>query len=243
MALRKRSTSSSPGARGGEGLRAVYTALLETYGAQHWWPGATPFEIIVGAILTQRVSWSNVEQAIAALKEAGLMDPASLAGASLERVASLVRPCLYYNAKAEKLRAFLDLLFERHGGDLSCLLALPMDSLRGELLTVRGIGEETADAIILYAAGKPSFVVDAYTRRILTRLGLVEERVRYNELRGFLMASLPADVAMYNEYHALLVRHGKERCRPRPACAGCPLWARCAFAERAKGTPKEVKRP
>ena len=242
MALRKRSTSSSRGARGGEELRAIYAALLEAYGAQHWWPGASPFEVIVGAILTQRVTWSNVERAIASLKEAGLMNPASLAQAPLGRVASLIRPCLYYNAKAEKLRAFLDLLFERHGGNLTRLLALPIDSLRHELLCVRGIGEETADAIILYAAGKPSFVVDAYTRRIVARLGLVEERVRYNELRGFLMRSLPADVALYNEYHALLVRHGKERCRPRPGCTGCPLWTRCALADRSKGTPKEAKR-
>jgi len=241
MASRKRSTSSSRAARGGEELRAIYRILHAAYGAQHWWPGASPFEVVVGAILTQRVAWSNVERAVASLKEAGLMSPASLAQAPLDRVASLIRPSVYYNAKAEKLRAFLDLLFERHGGDLGRLLALPVDSLRRELLFVRGIGEETADAIILYAAGKPSFVVDAYTRRILSRLGLVEERVRYNELRAVFMESLRPDAALYNEYHALLVRHGKERCSPRPVCADCPLRARCVFPDNSQGTPQEAK--
>jgi endonuclease-3 related protein len=211
-------------------LRALYGRLLSAYGPQGWWPGATPFEVIVGAILTQRVAWSNVERAIAALKEEGLLEPEALRRASLARVAHLIRPSVYYNDKARKLRVFLDFLHERYGGSLDRLLSLSAESLREELLLVRGIGEETADAIILYAAGKPSFVVDAYTRRVLSRLGLAEERAHYAALRALFMESLPRDSRLYNEYHALFVRHGKERCRPRrPACSGCPLADLCSF--------------
>lgn len=217
-----------------ERLSSLLRLLLEAYGRQHWWPGATPFEVIIGAILTQRVAWSNVERAIANLKEAGLMDPASLARAPLETIASLVRPSVYYNEKAKKLKAFLDFLNERHDGDLVRFLALPLPSLRQELLAVRGIGEETADAILLYAAGKPSFVVNAYTRRILSRLGLIKERARYEEIRALFMENLAPDPSLYNEYHALFVRHGKERCRPRPWCAGCPLKPQCAFPKAGK---------
>ena len=240
MASRTRSTSSSRGASRTEELRSIYRALLAVYGPQHWWPGASPFEVVVGAILTQRVSWSNVESAITSLREAGLMDPSALASAPLDRVVALIRPCVYYNAKAKKLRAFLDFLHERHGGDLDRLFRLPLGALRQELLSVRGIGEETADAIILYAAGKPSFVVDAYTRRIFSRLGLVEGTARYAELRAFFMERLRPDVALYNEYHALLVRHGKAHCRPRPACADCPLLAGCPFPDGARRTSGEA---
>ena len=148
-----------------------------------------------------------------------------------EKIAGLIRPCVYYNEKAKKLKAFLTFLGERHRGDLSLLLALSVDSLREELLTVRGIGEETADAIILYAANKPSFVIDAYTRRILERLGLAETKTPYEHVRDLFMHSLPADVPLYNEYHALLVRHGKDRCRLRqPLCSGCPLQSLCRFS-------------
>jgi len=211
-------------------LLAVYERLLSAYGPQGWWPGATPFEVIVGAILTQRVAWSNVEQAIAALKEGGLLEPEALRRAPLARVACLIRPSVYYNDKARKLRSFLNFLHKRHGGSLDCLLSLSAECLREELLSVQGIGEETADAIVLYAAGKPSFVVDAYTRRVLSRLGLAEEKARYGLLRALFMESLPRDPRLYNEYHALFVRHGKERCRPRrPACSGCPLADLCSF--------------
>jgi len=231
MASRKRSPDSCAESSLPAELRSIYRLLLQAYGRQHWWPGTSPFEVVVGAILTQRVAWSNVERAIARLKDAQLMDPASLAKAPLDQVASLIRPAVYYNAKAEKLKAFLNVLSERHGGDLAHLFRLSLLSLRSELLSVRGIGEETADAILLYAAGKPSFVVDAYTRRILSRLGLIDEKARYEEIRALFMENLRPDVPLYNEYHALLVRHGKERCRPRPACEGCPLRARCAFPD------------
>lgn len=211
----------------------IYESLLSAYGPQQWWPGSTPFEVIVGAILTQRVAWSNVEKAIASLKEAGLMDPQCLDEAQFPEIASLIRPSVYYNTKAEKLRAFTRFLAERYDGDLKQLFHLDLPSLRAELLSVHGIGEETADAIILYAAGKPSFVVDAYTKRILSRLGLIEEKESYRVVRDLFMENLPLDASLYNEYHALLVRHGKERCRSQaPLCLGCPLEEPCSFASR-----------
>jgi endonuclease-3 related protein len=213
-----------------EPIVTVYRCLLDAYGRQHWWPGQNPFEVIIGAILTQAVAWANVERAIASLKEADLMTFDRLYGAPLNKLAEKIRPCLYYNEKAKKLKAFLRFLAEHYEGDLSLLLGLPVPSLRKELLSVRGIGEETADAIILYAAGKPSFVVDAYTRRILSRLGLIEERAAYEEIRTLFMTHLPNDADLYNEYHALLVRHAKERCRSRePICDGCPLREKCRY--------------
>ena len=211
----------------------IYESLLSTYGPQHWWPGSSPFEVVVGAILTQRVAWSNVEKAIASLKEVGLMDPQRLDEAQLPEIAALIRPSVYYNTKTEKLRAFTRFLAEKYDGDLKQLLHLDLPSLRAELLSVHGIGEETADAIILYAAGKPSFVVDAYTKRIFSRLGLIGEKESYRVVRDLFMENLPTEVTLYNEYHALLVRHGKERCRSRvPLCLGCPLEEPCLFANR-----------
>ncbi len=216
-----------------EKLLLIYESLLSAYGPQHWWPGASPFEVIVGAILTQRVAWSNVEKAIASLKKAGLMDPQRLDEAQLPEIAALIKPSVYYNAKAKKLKAFTRFLAERYNGDLDQLCQLDLPSLRAELLSVHGIGEETADAIILYAAGKPSFVVDAYTKRILSRLGLIEKKQSYRAVRSLFMENLPLDLSLYNEYHALFVRHGKERCRSQvPLCLGCPLEEPCLFANR-----------
>jgi endonuclease III related protein len=216
-------------------LLQIYHRLLADYGEQEWWPGSDPFEVIVGAILTQRVSWKNVELAIDALKDAQLMTPDALTRAPMAAIAELIRPCLFYNEKAARLRAFLDFLNARHNGDLRSLFALSIDDLRRELLSVCGIGEETADAIILYAAGKASFVVDAYTRRILTRLGLITGSETYGELRSMFMQALPGDAGMHNEYHALLVRHGKERCLARnPKCDGCVLQGSCKHVPRAQ---------
>ena len=213
-----------------EQLLAIYHRLLKAYGKQHWWPGESPLEIIVGAILTQAVTWANAERAVASLKEAGLMDLARLNEASPEEIAQQIRPCLYYNEKAKKLKAFVQFLEERHQGSLTTLFRLPVPDLRTALLSVQGIGEETADAVILYAAGKLSFVVDAYTRRIFSRLGLIEERAAYREIRALFMTHLPNDAELYNEYHALLVRHAKEHCRSRgPICDGCPLREMCRF--------------
>ncbi len=218
-----------------ERLLEIYHRLYAAYGPQHWWPGEGPFEVIVGAILTQQVGWRNVERAIAGLKTAGLMDPESLARAPLEQIAQIIRPTGYYNQKAKKLKAFLDFLDVRYNADLNKLFSLPVDKLREELLSVHGIGEETADSIILYAAEKPSFVVDAYTRRILTRLGVINGEESYGEIRELFMKNLPEDVPLYNEYHALLVRHGKERCLKRsPRCAGCPLADMCPASTEAR---------
>lgn len=211
-------------------LLSIYERLLAAYGPQDWWPGEGPFEVIVGAILTQRVSWTNVEQAMTALKAAGLMDPQRLAAAPPEQLIELIRPCLYYNAKARKLQAFTHVLFEHHDGSLDRLFSLSTGALREALLSIHGIGEETADAILLYAAGRPSFVVDAYTRRILSRLGLMPHHAAYRAIQDRFTAALPRDVALYGEYHALLVRHGKTRCRSRgPRCDGCPLSGICGF--------------
>ena len=216
-------------------LIAIYERLFSAYGKQHWWPGSSAFEIIIGAILTQQVAWKNVEKAVAALKAADLMNEEALLRAPLDEVAALIRPTIYYNQKAKKLRSFLEFLQERHRGDLADLFALSVPEMREELLSVRGIGEETADSIILYAAHKPSFVIDAYTRRIMQRLGLITGKESYAALRALFMEQLPRDVALYNEYHALFVRHGKERCRARvPICSGCPLRDMCEYAATAQ---------
>ena len=216
-------------------LLAIYKRLFSAYGEQHWWPGRDPFEIIVGAILTQQVAWKNVERAIDALKSAGLMDQGALLRAPLDDVAALIRPTIYYNQKAKKLRSFLEFLTERHHGDLSELFALPVSAMRQELLGVHGIGEETADSIILYAAEKPSFVIDAYTRRTMQRLGVIKGKESYDELRAMFMENIPRDVQLYNEYHALFVRHGKERCRSRaPLCLDCALRDMCKYASTVR---------
>lgn len=206
-------------------LLAVYRALLSAYGPQGWWPGDTPFEVAVGAILTQATSWRNAARAIGNLKSAGLLSPEALGKLRAEEIAPLIRPAGFFNQKAQRLRAFLDLIAE-YGG-LERLFRLPGDELREALLAVPGIGPETADSIALYAAGKPTFVIDAYTRRILSRLGLISGNEPYEELRRLFEGNLPRDVSLYKEYHALLVRHGKEHCRARPHCKGCPLRALC----------------
>lgn len=204
-------------------LTAIYQRLLDRFGPQGWWPGETPFEVVVGAILTQSTAWANVARAIANLKGAGVFSPAALRALPLERLEELVRPSGYYHAKARKLKAFLALLAEEYGGELDRLWALPGPELRQRLLATYGIGPETADSICLYAAGRPYFVVDAYTRRVFSRLGLVGERADYDELQALFMENLTADVPLHNEYHALIVRQGKETCQKRPRCGECVL--------------------
>jgi len=205
----------------------IYRRLLAAYGPQGWWPADGPFEMIVGAILTQATSWENAEKAIDALKKEGLLSPERMSEAPVGLIASLIRPAVYYNQKARKLKSFLEFLNRRYGGDLDRLLAEPLGDLRDLLLSIPGIGPETADSIILYAAGEPSFVVDAYTKRLLTRLGLIDQRAGYDEIRALFTSALPADPDLYGEYHALIVRHGKERCRRSPLCEGCPLGSIC----------------
>jgi endonuclease-3 related protein len=214
----------------GRALTDIYRRLLDGFGPQHWWPADEPFEVIVGAILTQSAAWGNVEKAIANLREAEALSPVRLRRLQLPRLARLVRPCGYYNAKALKLKSFAFWLGNHYNDDLDRLFATAIDDLRQQLLSIHGIGQETADSILLYAAGKPVFVVDAYTRRILGRIGLVPERDSYAGYQAFFMEHLPPDTGMFNEYHALLVRLGKDFCRRRPLCPQCHLKDFCQLA-------------
>ncbi|HEV8573434.1 MAG TPA: endonuclease III domain-containing protein [Dehalococcoidia bacterium] len=211
---------------------AVYDRLYSAYGPQHWWPGDSAFETIAGAILTQSASWANVEKALSNLKAAGALSPQGIAALSTGDLARLIHPSGYFNTKARKLKAFVGLLDERFSGDLDRMLESPTSELRAALLETHGIGPETADSIILYAANKPLFVIDAYTRRTFSRLGLVPERDSYDDWQALFMEELPADVSLFNEYHALIVRHAKDVCRKQPLCGRCPLLEICPTASQ-----------
>ena len=207
-------------------LPEYYRALERAYGPQGWWPGRSRFEVIIGAILTQNVAWSNVEKAIHALRTSGLLEPGRMESTPAERIARLIHPAGFYRQKARTLRAFLTDVAVATGGNLERYLRLPLRTLRSRLLAIRGIGPETADAILLYAAGRRVFVVDAYTRRILARHRLIRGDEPYEEVRRLLESSLPRSVRVYNEGHALLVRVAREHCRKGSArCTGCPLEA------------------
>ncbi len=206
-----------------EQLTEIYRLLFESFGPQHWWPGETQFEIIIGAILTQNTSWANVEKAIANLKSADLLNPESLHSLDHSQLAELIRPAGYFNIKAKRLKSFLDWLFENYDGRLRNLEGVETYQLRTGLLSVKGIGPETADSILLYAFGRPVFVVDAYTARIAVRHQLIEPDAGYEQLQDLFQSNLQQDVQLFNEYHALLVRLGKDFCKPRPKCPACPL--------------------
>jgi endonuclease-3 related protein len=214
----------------GKALLDIYRRLLARYGPQHWWPAEEPFEVIVGAILTQSAAWGNVEKAIANLKEANALSAKTLRQLSTLKLAALVHPCGYYNAKARKLKSFAYWLGNHYDDDLGRLFAGKVDDLRPQLLSIHGIGQETADSIILYAAGKPSFVIDAYTRRIISRIGLAPAKNSYAAYQALFMENLPPDTRLFNEYHALLVWLGKKVCRPRPLCPQCCLSDLCQFS-------------
>ena len=203
----------------------IYTALLDHFGPQQWWPGETPFEVMVGAVLTQNTNWTNVSRAIANLQEENLLSLAALANLPEAVLAEKIRPSGYYNLKARRLKNLLALISrEEPAGDLDRFFSRETLILREKLLSVKGIGPETADSILLYAAQKPVFVVDAYTYRMLTRHGLIGEETDYAEMQDLFMGNLPADVKLYNEFHALIVRLGKEYCKKsRPRCQQCPL--------------------
>lgn len=201
----------------------IFDRLYARFGSQHWWPGQSRFEVIVGAILTQNTNWANVEKAIANLKKASVLTPAAMYRLDKTRLAGLIRPAGYYNIKASRLSALLDWLFSHYGGDLDRLVDLSTDSLREQLLGITGIGPETADSILLYALDRPVFVVDAYTARIMVRHGLIEPPFDYVQLQELFHRYLPRNARLFNEYHALLVRLGKEYCRPTARCEGCPL--------------------
>jgi endonuclease-3 related protein len=210
-------------------LPDIYYQLMAHYGPQHWWPADNPLEVIIGAILTQSAAWGNVEKAVANLKAAGALSLAALRQLSLSQLAEIIRPCGYYQAKALKLKSLADWLGEYYHDDLDRLFADDIDSLRRQLLSIYGIGEETADSIILYAANKPVFVIDAYTRRIISRLGLAPDSHNYAAYQAFFGDNLPADVRLCNEYHALLVQLAKDVCRKRPICWRCCLNRLCRF--------------
>ena len=204
-------------------LLSIYHRLMAYYGPQHWWPAEEPFEVMVGAILTQSTAWSNVEKAISKLKTAGALSPEALRQLPLAELAELVHPCGYYNAKALKLKSLAYWLGEYCSDNLSKLFASDIDLLRQQLLAIHGIGQETADSIILYAANKPVFVIDAYTRRITNRIGLAPVGDSYGAYQALFMDNLPADVRLFNEYHALLVCLAKNVCRGQPLCQACCL--------------------
>ncbi len=204
-------------------LIEIYGLLLDRYGHLHWWPAETPFEVCVGAILTQNTNWGNVEKAIANLKREGLLSAEALKDLPVARLAEVIKPAGFFNVKSVRLKEFISWLFRRYDGSLERMFAGEWRTLREELLTVKGIGPETCDSILLYAGAKPSFVVDAYTRRLLTSLGLITGKEGYEDIRALFMENLPPDVALFNEYHALIVQHAKEHCRKKPSCAGCTL--------------------
>ena len=196
---------------------------MARYGPQNWWPAQEPFEVIVGAILTQSAAWGNVEKAMANLKSAKALSPGALRQLPLSELARLIHPCGYYNAKALKLKSFTYWLGNHYADDLGQLLATDTHDLRQQLLSIHGIGQETADSIILYAANKPIFVIDAYTRRIINRIGLAPDNNNYTAYQAFFMDNLLTDALLFNEYHALLVCLAKNVCRSRPLCQQCCL--------------------
>lgn len=217
------SEKTAPGRR----LRQVYGRLLRRFGHAGWWPGETAFEVCLGAILVQNTAWTNVEKALALLRSRGLVEFAALDRLAADEIALLIRASGCFRVKARRVRAFLDFLGGRYGGRAEAMSREQPFALREALLAVHGIGRETADSIVLYAAGKPLFVVDAYTRRVFARLGLVAGDEPYDDLQRFFMRHLPHDAALYNDFHAQVVTLGKQVCRPRPRCPECPLERLC----------------
>ena len=207
---------------------SIYQRLHTVYGARHWWPADTPFEVMLGAILTQNAAWTNVEKALTNLKAANALTPRAILDTPQAGLARLIRPSGYFNQKAARLKRIAGFVIE-HGG-IEALRALPVEVLRLRLLAINGVGPETADSILLYALNKPVFVIDAYTRRIFSRLGHVKGDETYEELRDLFERSLPArDTALYNEYHALIVEHAKQHCRVKPVCRSCPVSPDCGY--------------
>lgn len=204
-------------------LNSLYQSSFDYFGPLHWWPGETPFEVMVGAILTQNTSWSNVEKAIANLKRAQVLTPEKLLALPPEKLAELIKPAGFFRLKTKRLLSFVNYFVDQYNAQISRMQEVPLDILRKELLAVHGIGPETADSILLYALEKPIFVVDAYTRRILHRHHLCAEDDGYAELQAIFMDHLQEDAAHFNEFHAQIVNIGKDFCRTRPRCEECPL--------------------
>lgn len=215
-----------------EKLFTLYNQLLAQHGNRKWWPADTPFEVALGAILTQATSWRNVEKAMDNLKDAGAFMPEEIASISQPALERLIRPSRYFRMKAQKVRAFVEHIAER---PMHVMFTQDVPELREELLSIYGVGPETADTIILYAAGKPSFVVDSYTYRLFSRLGWVTGRYNYDKLRALFMDNLPHDVDLFNQYHALIVSHGARVCHKKtPNCQECRLQALCSYYESSE---------
>jgi endonuclease-3 related protein len=213
-----------PGIAAGELLPRYYSVLRVRLGPQQWWPARTRLEVILGAILTQNTTWHNATLALRNLRKSGLLSWQALRRACLSALEACVRPSGFYRQKARTIRDFVDWLSREHAGSLDRLFSLPTHELRRRLLDLRGLGPETVDAIILYAAQRPLFVADAYTRRVLARHGFVSDAADYHQTQEFLHAHLAPDPSLFNEFHALLVEVGKKHCKPQsPRCAGCPL--------------------
>ena len=209
-------------------LLEIYHRLFKEYGPQHWWPAETPLEVILGAILTQSVAWTGVERALNNLKEAGYVSIQALQDIPEDELATLLRPSGYFNAKAKKVKAFIQHLWDNYDGNLGSMLSREITDLRPELLSIHGIGEETADDIVLYAAGQPSFVIDSYTRRVISRLGMAPSKESYGSYQSVFHEGLPSEPDLFNEYHALLDEHAKVTCRKQPLCAACCLRDMCS---------------
>ncbi len=218
-------------------LTGIYDKLYDAFGAQHWWPGQTPFEIALGAILTQNTNWENVRKAINNLREADCLTSRRVYETPPGQLAELLRPSGFFNVKTRRVMAFVRFLEDAYGGDIENMRPVDTPTLRQQLLDIHGIGPETADSILLYALDRPVFVIDAYTKRVLSRHGVLDFKCTYDEFQRLFYDSLPANVALYNEYHALLVRTGKLYCKPKPLCYGssdiieCPLLDIEAFSK------------
>ncbi len=208
-------------------IQQVYQRLHQHYGAQGWWPADDAFEVMVGAILTQNTAWTNVEKAIDSLKQQGMLNAEALAHCELAHLAESIRSSGYYNQKAQRLKGFSQWFLQQ--GGLAGLQRLDQDELRRALLQIKGIGNETADDMLLYACERPSFVIDTYTRRLFSRLALLQEKAAYPELQQAFHQALDHDVALFQQYHALIVSHAKQHCRKRPSCEACPLADLCHY--------------
>jgi endonuclease-3 related protein len=207
----------------GETLMTIYDLLFTAYGPQNWWPAESQFEMMIGAILTQNTSWKNVEKAIQNLKKRDLLSVEALSDIPAPTLAEYIRPAGYFNIKAKRLKNLIALIHEKYDGDLNRLFSGDTENIRMELLSVRGIGLETADSMLLYGAGRALFVVDTYTHRILSRHNLIGEEAAYYDLQTLFMDNLPHEVELFKEFHALIVKTGKDYCRKNPLCPDCPL--------------------
>jgi len=210
-------------------LIEIYDLLYDRYGPQYWWPGETRDEIIIGAILTQNTNWKNVEKAIENLKSKNLLTLTALRNAEIKEIAQCIRPSGYYNQKTTRLQEIAKFF---HENGLQSLGALSIANMRKELITLKGIGPETADSILLYAFEKPVFVIDTYTTRIFQRLGFFPDGISYDEAQNFFMQNLQENIELFNEFHALFVRHAKEYCQKNPYCAKCVLLKKCKFENK-----------